>query len=82
MFLEQLIVIASVTFLCMVSPGPDMIIVMRNTFYGGRDAGFDFVYALERPLVKRFLDRGQRLVNGMFGILLISADLRVAASKA
>lgn len=36
---EQMTIIASVTFLCMISPGPDMIIVMRNTFQGGRTSG-------------------------------------------
>lgn len=34
-------VVISVTFLCMVSPGPDMLIVMRNTFYGGQSAGLN-----------------------------------------
>lgn len=37
---EQLTIIAGVTFLCMISPGPDMVIVMRNTFHGGRRSGF------------------------------------------
>ncbi len=31
--------IVGVTFLVMVSPGPDMVIVLRNTFLGGRLAG-------------------------------------------
>lgn len=39
--LEQLIVVIGVTFLCMVSPGPDMVIVMRNTFHGGQAAGLN-----------------------------------------
>jgi RhtB (resistance to homoserine/threonine) family protein len=37
--LDQLLVIISVTALVMVSPGPDMILVMRNTLVGGRGAG-------------------------------------------
>lgn len=37
--LEQLIIVISVTFLCMISPGPDMIIIIRNTFLGGQPAG-------------------------------------------
>ncbi|MDA0678963.1 MAG: LysE family translocator [Proteobacteria bacterium] len=36
---DQIIVIVGVTFLVMISPGPDMIIVMRNTIAGGRSAG-------------------------------------------
>ena len=37
--LDQLLVISGLTVLVLVSPGPDMIIVMRNTFIGGRGAG-------------------------------------------
>lgn len=37
--LDQISVIVSVTFLVMVSPGPDMVLVLRNTFAGGRRAG-------------------------------------------
>jgi threonine/homoserine/homoserine lactone efflux protein len=37
--LHQVIVIVGITFLVLISPGPDMIIVMRNTFVGGRPAG-------------------------------------------
>lgn len=37
--LDQILVIVSVTFLVMVSPGPDMVLVLRNTFVGGRRAG-------------------------------------------
>lgn len=204
MFLEQLIVVVSVTFLVMVSPGPDMIIVMRNTFHGGQSAGLRtslgvltgnlvhitycvlgigwlisksilafnmlkyagaayliylgirsllasrqclkveqlkpgndergmflqgfinnilnpkgtmfylgvftlvitpqtpvfnalalmvammsvstlfwvvFVYALERPLVRGLLDRGQRAVNAAFGVLLVTVGLRVAVAE-
>ncbi len=36
---EQILVVTSVTFLCMISPGPDMIIVLRNALAGGRRAG-------------------------------------------
>ncbi|TQV86051.1 hypothetical protein FKG94_00380 [Exilibacterium tricleocarpae] len=36
---DQLIVIVGITFLVMISPGPDMVIVMRNTLWGGRGAG-------------------------------------------
>jgi threonine/homoserine/homoserine lactone efflux protein len=34
-----MLVIVSVTFLVMITPGPDMILVVRNTFLGGRRAG-------------------------------------------
>ena len=36
---DQILVIVGVTFLVMVSPGPDMVLVLRNTFLGGRLAG-------------------------------------------
>ena len=36
---DQILVIVSVTFLVMISPGPDMFLVLRNTFAGGRRAG-------------------------------------------
>jgi RhtB (resistance to homoserine/threonine) family protein len=36
---DQLLVIVSVTALVMIIPGPDMILVVRNTFVGGRGAG-------------------------------------------
>jgi len=37
--LEQILIIVGITFLVMISPGPDMVIVMRNIFVGGRSAG-------------------------------------------
>ena len=37
--IEQILTIVSVTALVMVTPGPDMILVVRNTFVGGRSAG-------------------------------------------
>src|SRR5687768_4692965 len=37
--LDQILVIVSVTFLAMVTPGPDMVLVLRNTFVSGRHAG-------------------------------------------
>lgn len=37
--LDQLLVVVSLTFLVMVSPGPDMVLVLRNTFVHGRRAG-------------------------------------------
>jgi threonine/homoserine/homoserine lactone efflux protein len=37
--LGQILVIVSVTALVMVSPGPDMVLVLRNTFVSGRHAG-------------------------------------------
>jgi len=36
---EQLVLVATLTILVMVSPGPDMVIVLRNTIVGGRIAG-------------------------------------------
>lgn len=37
--IDQVLVIIGVTLLVMVSPGPDMVIVMRNTMIGGQSAG-------------------------------------------
>jgi RhtB (resistance to homoserine/threonine) family protein len=37
--LDQILVIVGVTFLVMLSPGPDMVLVLRNTFMDGRLAG-------------------------------------------
>ena len=37
--LEQILVIVSVTALVMISPGPDMVLVLRNTLVSGRRAG-------------------------------------------
>ncbi len=37
--LDQVLIIAGVTLLIMVSPGPDMLLVIRNTFAGGRAGG-------------------------------------------
>jgi len=36
---DQILVILGITLLVMISPGPDMVIVMRNTFVGGRMGG-------------------------------------------
>jgi RhtB (resistance to homoserine/threonine) family protein len=37
--LDQILLIVSVTFLVMLSPGPDMVLVLRNTVVRGRRAG-------------------------------------------
>ena len=37
--LDQILVIVSLTVLVMVSPGPDMVLVLRNTVVSGRRAG-------------------------------------------
>lgn len=37
--IDQILVVSAATFLVMISPGPDMVIVIRNTFTGGRAAG-------------------------------------------
>lgn len=37
--IDQILVILGITLLIMISPGPDMVIVMRNTFVGGRAGG-------------------------------------------
>lgn len=39
MLIEQILVLAGLTALIMISPGPDMIIVLRNTLLHGRVAG-------------------------------------------
>src|SRR5437764_15138958 len=43
MMIEKLFLVVTITALCMISPGPDMILVMRNTLtrdrhYGGLTA--------------------------------------------
>ncbi len=37
--IDQVLIIAGITVLIMISPGPDMVIVTRNTLIGGRAAG-------------------------------------------
>lgn len=37
--IDQILVVAGITFFIMISPGPDMVIVLRNTLAGGRSAG-------------------------------------------
>ena len=37
-----------------------------------------FVYTLDRPIIREFIDRSQRMVNRVFGALLIALGLRVA----
>jgi RhtB (resistance to homoserine/threonine) family protein len=37
--LDQILLIVSLTALVMVTPGQDMVLVLRNTFVGGRGAG-------------------------------------------
>ena len=37
--IDQILVVVGITLLVMISPGPDMVIVMRNTMIGGRTAG-------------------------------------------
>lgn len=37
--IDQILVVVGITFLVMVSPGPDMVVVMRNTLVGGHAAG-------------------------------------------
>jgi len=37
---EQMVIVGGMTFLVMISPGPDMVLVTRNTLIGGRRAGF------------------------------------------
>ena len=39
MMLDQILVIVSVTALVMITPGPDMVLVLRNTLVDGRRAG-------------------------------------------
>jgi threonine/homoserine/homoserine lactone efflux protein len=36
---EQLVLVVTVTALCMISPGPDMLLVMRNTLVRDRHYG-------------------------------------------
>ncbi len=37
--IDQILIILGITLLVMISPGPDMVIVMRNTIVGGRAGG-------------------------------------------
>jgi threonine/homoserine/homoserine lactone efflux protein len=36
---QDLLLIVGITMLCMLSPGPDMVLVMRNTLARGRQSG-------------------------------------------
>ena len=36
---DQILVIVGITFLVMISPGPDMVLVLRNTLLGGQFGG-------------------------------------------
>lgn len=38
--IDQVLIIVGVTVMVMITPGPDMVIVMRNALLGGRLAGF------------------------------------------
>ncbi|GGE95687.1 hypothetical protein GCM10007285_24210 [Stappia taiwanensis] len=44
--LDQILIVAGLTALVMISPGPDMIIVMRNTLLGGRRAGLETAFGV------------------------------------
>lgn len=37
--LDQILIVAGLTVLILISPGPDLALVLRNTFIGGRVAG-------------------------------------------
>ena len=37
--IDQVLIIIGITALVLISPGPDMVIVMRNTLVGGKSAG-------------------------------------------
>ena len=61
--IDQLVVIVGITFLVLVSPGPDMILVLRNTLLAGRRAGLqtslgvlagNFVHIIEFGSSKAF----------------------------
>ncbi len=39
--LDQIVIVVAVTGLAMVTPGPDMILVLRNTLIGSRRAGLE-----------------------------------------
>ncbi|MGI9204948.1 MAG: LysE family translocator [Woeseiaceae bacterium] len=38
--IDQILIIAGVTFLVLITPGPDMVLVVRNTMVDGRSAGY------------------------------------------
>ena len=79
--LDQILVIVSVTALVMVTPGPDMVLVLRNTFAGGRGAGLQTSVgiAVDRPLIRNSIERSQQTVNRIFGALLLLLGIRVAS---
>ncbi|MGI9261402.1 MAG: LysE family translocator [Woeseiaceae bacterium] len=39
--LDQVLIITGITLLVLISPGPDMVIVMKNTLAGGRRGGLE-----------------------------------------
>jgi threonine/homoserine/homoserine lactone efflux protein len=39
--MEQILLVVGITCFVMISPGPDMILVLRNTVVGGRSAGLE-----------------------------------------
>ena len=40
-----------------------------------------FVYTLDRPTIREFIERSQQTVNRIFGVLLILLGMRVASAQ-
>ncbi len=40
-----------------------------------------FVYTLDRPIIREFIERSQQIVNRIFGVLLVFLGLRVASME-
>lgn len=40
-----------------------------------------FVYTLDRPIIREFIERSQRVVNRVFGVLLVFLGVRVASME-
>jgi threonine/homoserine/homoserine lactone efflux protein len=60
--------------------GTTGLLVLCMTSVSASFWGF-FVYTLDRPFVRSFLERSQRCVNRVFGALLIGLGLRVATME-
>lgn len=71
---EQILTIVGLTALVMLSPGPDLVVVLRNTLAGGRGAGLATALgAVAGSLVQR-VGRERRAL----GVPLVALGVRVA----
>ena len=60
------------------SAGATLVLILSMIFVSATFWLF-FVYTLDRPLIRSFLERGQQFLHKLFGIALISIGIKVAA---